>query len=73
VSSCVCIMSLKTERCLRGFVIIWWSISRHVRVCRSVVVFDMHSVLVPAVDVDNLTFNSWLSKLKFILYVVILC
>ena len=29
----------------------------HVMVCRSVVAFDMHIVLVPLVDVDNLTFE----------------
>ena len=54
---CVYIMKLKTKRCMRGSMIIWWSICGHVMACRSVVAFDMHIVLVPLVDVNNLTFE----------------
>ena len=53
----VYIMRLKTKRCMRGSVIIWWSICGHIMVCRSVVIFDMHIVSVSLVDVDNLTFE----------------
>ena len=72
VNSCVYIMRLKTKRCMRGSVIIWWSICGHIMVCRSVVVFDMHIVLVSLVDVDNLTFEFWLWKFKFILCYIIM-